>query len=111
MTYEHIIAVERKSGVSELYSATGTERERFENELVKLSKLQYKYIICEFTMVDLLNDAPPGKLDPKAVFGSIHAWMIKYDVPFIFAGTRQNARASALKLFEMFFKHKILGAK
>jgi ERCC4-type nuclease len=111
LTYENIIAVERKSDVGELYSATGSERERFENELQKLSRLQYSFVICEFTLIDILNDAPPGKLEPQAVFGSIHSWIIRYGVQFIFAGNRQNARGSALKLFEFYFKYKILGVK
>ncbi len=109
--YDKIFAVERKSAVSELYAATGENRERFENELEKLSKLEHKFVVCEFNMIDIENDVPPGVLLPSAVYGSIFSWHIKYGVPFLFCGNRVNARACAYKLIQFFVKYNIWGIK
>ena len=106
--YEDKILVERKRSVSELYAAVGTDRERFERELEKLAIIPFKFVVCEFDYMDLVNDQPPGQLEAPAVYGSIISWHIKYQVPFLFLKNRTNARNFIYKLFENFVKYKIL---
>ena len=111
VSYQDKIVIERKSSVSELFQATGRERERFERELEKLAVVKYKWIVCEFDYLAIVNEQPPGILQPIAVYGSILAWHVKFNVPFFFAGNRKNARASSYKLLENYVKYKILELK
>ena len=107
-SYEDKIVIERKSAISELYSATGKERERWERELEKLKKVEIKMVLCEFSFLDIVNFPPPGILEASAVYGSIASWQVVYGVPFIFCQNRNNARAYTWKVFYEFVKHRIL---
>lgn len=109
IVFDKIIAVERKSTVAELYSATGSERERFEAELEKLRHLLYSAVICEFSFTDIEKENPGGKVTPRAVYGSIMSWWIKYKVPFLFAGSRSLARECCYKMFSFYTKYYFLG--
>jgi ERCC4-type nuclease len=102
------ICVERKSRVAELYQATGKDRIRWEKELERLSKISLKFILCEFSYMDIIKKLPPGKLEPQCVYGSIAKWQVVYNVPFIFCENRTNARALLWKMFYEFVKHKII---
>jgi len=107
LTFEKIIAIERKR-IPELFAVCGRERERLENELKKLSLLQYKYIVIEGNLADITK-SQYGYVTPKVVLSSLCFWAIKYGVPFIFAG--RSARSVVYKLLEFFVKYNILGFK
>jgi ERCC4-type nuclease len=107
LTFEKLIAIERKR-IPELFIICGRERERFENELKKLSLLQYKYIVIEGNLADIAK-SQYGYVTPKVVLSSLCSWTIKYNVPFIFAG--RSARSVVYKLLEFFVKYNILGFK
>lgn len=107
--YQNKIVVERKSNVSELYSATGSPRERWERELEKLSKVNIKFILCEFSFLDIVNKQREGVLQASSVYGSIASWQVRFGVSFIFCENRNNARAYLWKVFYEYVKHNILG--
>ena len=107
LTFEKVIAIERKQ-VPELFTICGKERERFERELEKLSHLQYKYVVVEGNVADLTKEIY-SFVTPKVVLCSICSWMIKYNIPFIFAG--RSARSVVYKLLEFFIKYNVLGFK
>jgi len=106
--YYNQIVIERKGDVSELFSATGSQRDRWERELEKLSLIPIRFVLCEFDYMDIVNDQPPGKLPASAVYGSIAKWHSVYNVPFIFCGNKRNARNYLFKLFYFYVKHIIL---
>lgn len=110
MTYEKLIVIERKT-LDELFSIATAERSRFEEELLKLSRITYRYVIVECNFTDLSNPPMVTTVDPQVVAGSIVSWMVKYNVPFIFAGNRVNARAMVYKIFSFFIKYHVLGLK
>jgi len=107
LTFEKVIAIERKQ-VPELFTICGKERERFERELEKLSHLQYKYVVVEGNVGDLAKEIY-SYVTPKVVLCSICSWMIKYNIPFIFAG--RSAKSVVYKLLEFFIKYNVLGFK
>lgn len=107
--YYDKIVVERKGSVSELFSASGKERERFERELEKLSKVEVKVVLCEFDYLDIVNKQPPGMLSASSVYGSLAKWNAVYGVPFIFFHNYRNSRAYLWKLFYFYVEHRILG--
>lgn len=107
-SYQDQIIVERKHHPSELFAASGSQRERFERELQKLSTVPFRYILAEFSFMDIVNMNVPGQLSPSVVYGSIICWHVRFGVPVIFCGNRVNARAYLIKTFQEFVKHKIL---
>ena len=108
---DKVFAIERKSAVGELYAASGLERDRFIAELEKLDKLQFKFVICEFSFSDIQDNPPPGKVSADVVYGSILSWTIKYNIPFLFFGNRKFARMGAWKLMSFFIKQTVLGER
>ena len=106
--YYNQIIVERKGAVSELFSATGSQRDRWERELEKLRVIPIRLVLCEFDYMDIVNDQPPGKLPASAVYGSIAKWHGVFNIPFIFCGNKRNARGFLFKLFYEFVKYKIV---
>lgn len=109
-SYENEVVIERKGNVSEIYSAAGSGRERFERELERLAVIPNKFILAEFDYMDLVNAQPPGLLDAQSVYGSIIKWHLYYGVPFIFCKNRVNARSYMYKYFYNYVKWKILKA-
>ena len=103
------IIVERKGGISEIYSAAGSGRERWERELEKMKDVPVKLVLCEFSYMDLVNKQPYGKLPSSAVYGSICSWQARYGLSFIFCENRVNARGYLYKLFYSYVSHQILG--
>lgn len=106
--YQDEICIERKARVAELYQVTGRERSRWEKELEKLSKVPIKYVLCEFSYMDIVNKLPPGKVEPQSVYGSIAKWQVVYNIPFLFCENRTNARALLWKMFYEFVKYRIV---
>jgi len=106
--YADKIICERKSRVGELYAATGKDRERWERELTRLSKIEFRFILLEFSFMDIVNKQPPGILEASSVYGSIASWYVQFNVPFVFCENRNNARAYMYKVFYEYVKHRIL---
>ena len=57
---ENRVAVERKSLI-DAYGTFGSNRERFEAELERLSKFDYAAVVIEASMFDALKNPPKGK--------------------------------------------------
>jgi ERCC4-type nuclease len=99
------ICFERKATVAEMYAMVGKERGRFERELFRLSKIKHAAVICQFELRDIGNPPMDSKVSPNAVFGSIVSWMIKYRVPFIFAGNAKRTRAWILRALRKYWEY------
>ena len=110
-SYEDKIVVERKSNVSELFAFSGSQRDRFCKELEKMKDVKYKYLLMEFELMDIVNSQPPGLLEPSIVFSTLCSFAIRYQIPFLFCGNRNNARGIMYKLFEFFIKYEVLKIK
>lgn len=108
-SYENQIVIERKGSVSEIYDATGAGRERWENELERLKLIPIKFVLCEFDYLSLVNEAPPGRLEPQCVYGSIFKWHATFNIPFIFVKNHKNGRDYLYKYFWEYLTHIILG--
>ena len=102
-----MVCCERKGSVSELYQATGSERERFERQLERMKNCSLKFVLCEFDYMSIVTNAPPGILEPQCVYGSIIKWHSVYNVPFIFCKNRTNAKNYLWKFFWEFVKYRL----
>ena len=88
--FRHRFAVERKSA-DDLVQSLTRDRERFERELLRLRSYDFRRVLIECNEETIINQRYRSKASPKAVMHSIYAFEIRYDVQFIFAGTRERA--------------------
>ena len=84
------VAVERKS-LPDLVQCLGRERSRFEKELLRGAALDAFAVVVEGSWSDLANGNFRSQLNPHAACQSTLAFMARYRVPFLFAGSRPAA--------------------
>ena len=87
---EDHIAVERKS-LPDLVLCLGRERDRFERELQRGAALDAFCVVCEGSWLDLAQGNYRSQLKPHSACQSVAAFMARYRVPFLFAGSRAAA--------------------
>ena len=84
------VAVERKE-LTDLVQCLGRERERFERELQRGAALDAFAVVVESSWADLAGGQYRSRLNPHAACQSVAAFMGRYRVPFLFAGSRAAA--------------------
>ena len=110
---EDIVCLERKKTTGEISLNLGIKWETFKAELERMQTYKYKYVICEFTINDVLffpaNSGVPKFLWPKLrmsgkfMLSRINELSETYGVEFIFAGSKQNAEAKAIEILTNVF--------
>lgn len=84
------VEVERKE-LTDLVQCLGRERERFERELQRGAALDAFAVVVESSWADLAWGQYRSRLNPHAACQSVAAFMGRYRVPFLFAGSRAAA--------------------
>lgn len=87
---ESLVAVERKS-LPDLVACLGRERDRFEHELDRLRGHESAAVVVESPIEALARGEYRSKLDPRAAYESVVAFMCRYRLPFYFAQDRRGA--------------------
>lgn len=99
------VAVERKS-LSDLVMCLGTERERFQRELMRAAALEAFCVVVEATWQDLAAGRYRSKLSPASGMASVLAFMARHRIPFLFAGNRANAEAVTAGFLRQYLRGK-----
>lgn len=99
------VAVERKS-LSDLVMCLGTERERFQRELMRAAALEAFCVVVEASWQDLADGRYRSKLSPASGMASVLAFMARHRIPFLFAGNRANAEAVTVGFLRQYVKGK-----
>jgi len=107
---EHLAAIERKS-LDDFCGCCGRDRSRFERELQRLKAYRCRAVIIEAGIGDVLAHAYRSKIAPASVLGSAAAWQTRYDTPFVWAGTREQAAHYALLILRGFHRDCLRFAK
>jgi len=110
-SYHDQIIIERKGGIGELFSFSGSSRDRFVRELEKMQGVKYKYILIEADFLDIVNKQPYGILPASTVYATLFSFCIKYQITPFFCHNYANGRQVVYKLFQFFVKYEILGIK
>lgn len=102
------ICIERKKTTGEIAINLGQKWKTFEAEFERMSHIPYRYVICEFTIENLMeypvNSNLPKylwaktRLRGKFMFSRINMLSEKYGVEFIFAGNKEQAEKKAIEL-------------
>jgi hypothetical protein len=96
--------------VSELANNLGREYERFLREFERMQKFKEKYVLCEFTLEELI-EYPRGaklpayllksvKMNGKFMLIRVNELENKYNVKFIFCKNKIEAEQTAFELFK-----------
>jgi len=101
--YTDLLTIERKNDFSELWGNYNRhKREAFENELDRMSKLKYPYIIIESLLTPDIMELSPPQFSKGVPGKSLIRWLMhlsaKHRVPIIPAGS--CGRKIAQMLFE-----------
>lgn len=99
------VAVERKS-LADLVMCLGTERERFQRELMRAAALEAFCVVVEASWQDLAAGRYRSKLSPASGMASVLAFMARHRVPFLFAGNRENAEAVTVGFLRQYLRGK-----
>lgn len=107
--YEDSVCIERKKSPSELANNIGRYRERFENEMERMSEFEHKYIVCEFSEEDLRkfphNAKIPNRIKKyiritgKYMRKKLYDYQEKYGIEVIFCDGKEEAQDRAMEIF------------
>lgn len=95
---EERVAFERK-GRNDFVACIRSERRRFENQLERLSRYQYRAVLIEANYGDFDTKFWRSHATPEAIKNSIASWSL-WGTPLIFCG---NARGAAQHLERTFY--------
>ena len=87
---EELVAIERKS-LPDIVGCCGKSRDRFKRELLRLKSYRYKGVIIEATYSKMQSGEWKSTIKPSHVLGSIASWCNRYQIPFYFAGSHEQA--------------------
>jgi ERCC4-type nuclease len=87
---KHELAIERKALGDFISCCSGSERDRFERQLLRLKGCRYKLVVVEARWEQIELGQYRSKISPKSVTGSVLGWMSE-GIPFIFAGDHKRA--------------------
>ena len=94
MTLEHDVFIERKAGLDELCGNWTTNRERFVREFTRAKADGAKpFLLVENDSVDdIFLGNYRSKFPAKSLWGSMCAWMVRYNTTVIFCKPENTGR-------------------
>ncbi len=87
---ENRISIERKN-IDDFVGTVIYQKERFHEELIALTSLDFAAIVVEASLTDILDHRYKSDVNPISVIGAVVAIMVEYRIPIIFSGSRQLA--------------------
>lgn len=103
--YESHVAVERKSH-SDAYQCVGASRERFEDCLGRLAKLDRACVVIESSLSAFAVPPERTRVDARMAVGSYISWSVKYGLPVFWCDTREYAERVTVRFLAGWMKHR-----
>ena len=115
---EKFVCLERKANVSELANNLGKQRPRFEAEMKRMQQFRWSYIICEFTLDELMGypknlpavirqDGTSStayikkrRMNGPFMWKKLQEYQENYGVKTILCGNRYDAEEKAIRIFD-----------
>ena len=108
--FEDVVCIERKGCTSEIAMNLGRKKKPFQAEMERMKDYPFSFIICEFSMDDLLkypeNSKVPMSMRPrvkvtgKYLLKCVIEFQIWYDTKILFCGNKQNAFVVCNSIFK-----------
>jgi hypothetical protein len=107
---EKHLVVERKASTGELAMNLGKKRSAFEAEIKRMDNFRWKYILCEFSIDDLMNfpenSGIPKKqlqyvrMNGKFMWKKLCEYQEQHGVQVVFCDNKINAQEKAMFIFD-----------
>lgn len=105
--YDHEISIERKTPENFVRDLSDDDnRRRFEESVIKGSKLKFYAVFIEGSQIDIENQKYEGRIIPKSIINTKIGWQIKHKVSIEFCVNRFNAEYHTYTALMMFLKYK-----
>lgn len=105
---EDVFTIERKS-LSDLVHTIIHDRARFERELERMRTFDFRRVVCTASIDAVRRGKYPHSMaNPKAVVASIAAFEVRYNVPFVFAGSSDEAGRRIVEWARYFTRERML---
>lgn len=101
---ENDVIVERKT-LSDLVACLGRERERFENELLRMRGFASAVVIVESLFDELAQGNYRSQLDSKCAVQTVISFCANYRIPFFFCKNGKAAERCAYDFLRHYHKH------
>lgn len=102
---EDQIAIERKS-LSDFVGTLTWGRERFDREMAVLAEMRFSAIVVEADVSAILRGEYRTRANPKSLLGSCASFLVDYEVPVIFAGSRPGGAYVAEQILRRLARKK-----
>lgn len=102
--FEDRAAIERKSLDDLVGCLKGSNRERFEKELARGRAYDLFCVVIEAPLSDVSQGKYHSDMRPQAALQSIIAFMVRYRVPFVWAGSREGAEYVTYSLLSKYLR-------
>lgn len=106
---EELFAVERKSVADLVGCCVGENRERFFRELHRLRGFRFKRLLIVGSREELGRGEYRSNVTPKAVFATLSALEMRFDMPFLFSPSPEDA-ARQIESWVFWFAREIVCA-
>jgi len=104
--WQWAFAIERKS-VPDLVNSLTTERARFTREMERMASIAFTRVIVEGSYQQVVNYIKTARrATPAAILGSIAAFEVRYDTPFVFAADPREAAERVATWARHFVRHR-----
>tara|TARA_Y100000004_G_scaffold51933_1_gene57499 strand:- start:286 stop:768 length:483 start_codon:yes stop_codon:yes gene_type:complete len=107
---EKHLVLERKASTGELAMNLGKKRSAFEAEIKRMDNFRWKYILCEFSIDDLMNfpenSGIPKKqlqyvrMNGKFMWKKLCEYQEQHGVQVVFCDNKINAQEKAMFIFD-----------
>jgi len=115
---EKYVCIERKASASELANNIGKQRVRFEAEMKRMQQFRWAYIICEFSLDELMGypkNLPPieredgtlstsyikkRRMNGPYMWKKLQEYQENHGVKTILCGNRYDAEEKAIGIFD-----------
>ena len=99
--------LERKNSVDELISCMTSGRDLFERELERMQAFASAIVVVEGAYTDLATGCYRSKMKKDSALATLVAWQQRYQIPFQFCGTRDEAERFAQSYFHQQFRNHL----
>jgi DNA excision repair protein ERCC-4 len=106
---ENSFAIERKSVPDLAACCMGENRQRFERELHRLRGYRFKRLLIVGTELEIQQGVAFSRISPAAIFGTLAAFEVRYDIPAVFRATPELA-VSQVERWAFYFARECVEA-
>tara|TARA_Y100001938_G_scaffold145524_1_gene222358 strand:- start:13026 stop:13511 length:486 start_codon:yes stop_codon:yes gene_type:complete len=107
---EKSLVIERKASTGEIAMNLGQKKNAFEAEMERMSKFRWAYIVCEFSIDDIMsfpeNSGIPKKrwqymrMNGKYIWKRIREIEEEFGVVFLFLDNKHDAEDKVVRIFD-----------